>query len=81
MDGNTLIWKNCNIDYKCSVHNICFSNGAIYIPVDGAIRGMNIKTMNYKDFSCSVVDFDSVLRKRNGQFIIINDDNIYRFYK
>lgn len=81
MDGNTLIWKNCNIDYKCSVHNICFSNGAIYIPVDGAIRGMNIKTMNYKDFSCSVVDSDSVLRKRNGQFIIINDDNIYRFYK
>lgn len=81
LDKNTLKWSSDKINYKCSVYNICFDNGAIYIPIDDAIRGLNIKTLQYKDFTCNAVDSDSILIKNGGQFIIVNDDNIYRFYK
>lgn len=81
LDKNKQIWQSSKVDYKCPVYNICFDSGAIYIPIDDAIRGMNIKTLQYKDFTCSVVNSDSVLIKNGGQFIIVNDDNIYRFYK
>lgn len=81
LDKNTLVWQSSKVDYKCPVYNICFDSGAIYIPIDDAIRGMNIKTLQYKDFTCSVVDSNSVLIKNGGQFIIVNDDNVYRFYK
>lgn len=81
LDKNTLKWSSDKINYKCSVYNVCFDNGAIYIPIDDAIRGLNIKTLQYKDFTCNAVDSDSILIKNGGQFIIVNDDNIYRFYK
>ena len=74
-------WSNDKIVYKCPVYNVCFDNGALYIPIDDAIRGLNTKTLQYKDFTCSAVSSDSLLIKNGGQFIIVNDDNIYRFYK
>ena len=80
-EKNKQIWQSSKVNYKCPVYNICFDSGAIYIPIDDAIRGMNVKTLQYKDFTCSVVNSDSVLIKNGGQFIIVNDDNIYRFYK
>ena len=81
IEKNNLIWKNSKVTYKCPVYNVCFDNGIIYIPIDDAIRGMNVKTLQYKDFKCSVVTSDSKLVKRNNQFIIVNDENIYKFYK
>lgn len=80
-DKNILKWSSDKVNYGCSVYNICFDNGAIYIPIDDAIRGLNIKTLQYKDFTCSAVNSDSILIKDGGHFIIVNDDNIYRFYK
>lgn len=81
LDKNILKWSSDKINYKCPVYNVCFDNGAIYIPLDDAIRGLNVKTLQYKDFVCDAVSSDSILIKNSGQFIIINDDNIYRFYK
>lgn len=81
LDKNILKWSSDKINYKCPVYNVCFDNGAIYIPLDDAIRGLNVKTLQYKDFTCDAVSSDSMLIKNGGQFIIINDDNIYRFYK
>lgn len=81
LEKNTLKWSNDKIVYKCPVYNVCFDNGALYIPIDDAIRGLNTKTLQYKDFTCSAVSSDSLLIKNGGQFIIVNDDNIYRFYK
>ena len=81
IDKNTVVWRSNKINYKCQVYNVCFDRGVIYIPVDDAIRGMSVKTLQYKDFKCSVVNSDSKLIKKNNQFIIINDENIYRFYK
>lgn len=80
-EKNTLLWQNSKITYKCPVYNVAFDYGTIYIPVDEAIRGLNVKTLNYKDFQCDVVSPDSMLIKNNSQFVIVNDDNIYRFYK
>lgn len=80
-ENNNQLWENNNISYKCSVYNICFDHGAIYIPKDGAIRGMNYQSLNYKDFTCNIVDASSNLIKKSNQFIIVNDENIYRFYK
>lgn len=80
-DKNVLKWNSDKITYKCSIYNICIDNGVLYIPIDDAIRGLNVKTLQYKDFKCSIVDSDSVLIKNGNQFIIVNDDNIYRFYK
>jgi hypothetical protein len=81
LDKNVLKWSSDKINYKCPVYNVCYDNGAIYIPIDDAIRGLNVKNLQYKDFTCSAVSSDSVLIKNGGQFIIVNDDNIYRFYK
>ena len=81
IDKNTVVWRSNKINYKCQAYNVCFDRGVIYIPVDDAIRGMSVKTLQYKDFKCSVVNSDSKLIKKNNQFIIINDENIYRFYK
>lgn len=81
VEKNIIIWQNDKLNYKCSPQNVCFDNGAIYIPIDDAIRGFNYKTMNYKDFKCSVVSSDSQLVKSGNQFLIVNDDNIYRFYR
>ena len=80
-EKNTLLWQNSKITYKCPVYNVAFDYGTIYIPVDEAIRGLNVKPLNYKDFKCDVVSPDSILIKNDSQFIIVNDDNIYRFYK
>jgi len=81
IDKNEIKWSSNKVTYKCEVTNVDFDRGVIYIPVAGAIRGFNYKTLNYKDFSCSVVDSSSKLIKKNNQFVIVNDDNIYRFYK
>lgn len=81
IDKNSLIWKGDKISYKCPVYNVCFDNGIIYIPIDDVIRGTNVSTLKYKDFMCSAVNSDSKLIKKNNQFIIVNDENIYRFYK
>ena len=81
VDKNEIKWSSNKVTYKCEVTNVDFDRGVIYIPVAGAIRGFNYKTFNYKDFSCSVVDSSSKLIKKNNQFVIVNDDNIYRFYK
>ena len=80
-EKNVLLWKNSKITYKCQVYNVAFEHGIIFIPIDNAIRGLNIKTLNYKDFQCDVVSSDSMLIKNGNQFVIVNDDNIYRFYK
>lgn len=80
-DKNNLIWQNDKVNYKCPVYNVAFDGGVIYIPVDDAIRGLNIKSLQYKDFQCDIVNSDSILIKNGNQFIIVNDDNVYRFYK
>lgn len=81
LDHNNVVWKSDKINYKCQVYNVDIDKGVIYIPIDNAIRGLNISTLAYKDFSCSIVDSGSILIKNGSQFIIVNDDNIYRFYK
>lgn len=80
-ENNVLKWQSDRITYNCPVYNVAFDSGVIYIPIDDAIRGLNIKTLQYKDFQCSAVNSDSTLIKKGNQFVIINDDNIYMFYK
>lgn len=80
-DKNAVVWQSNKMLYGCPVYNVAFDCGAIYFPIDNAIRGLSIKTMQYRDFRCDVVNTDSVLIKNGSQFIIVNDDNIYRFYK
>lgn len=81
LEKNTLIWNSDKVSYKCPVYNLCIYGSVIYFPIDNAIRGLNTKSLQYKDFKCSVVNSDSILIKKGNQFIIVNDDNIYRFYK
>lgn len=81
LNNNVLKWSSNQIRYQGDIYNICFSNGIIYMPIDDAIRGMNYRTMRYKDFTCNIVNGDSRLIKQGKQFIIVNTDSIYRFYK
>ena len=81
LSKNNLVFRNDNISYNCPTYNICFKHEIIYIPIDGAIRGLNIKTLKYKDFICGVVSPDSKLIFNSNSFIIVNDDNIYKFAK
>lgn len=78
---NKLIWKNDNITYGCSAYNIDFKHEIIYIPIDGSIRGLNINSLKYKDFVCDVITPDSKLILKKNTFIIVNSENIYKFYK
>lgn len=81
LQKNSLVYSADNINYKCYIYNIAFNHGIIFMPVDGAIRAFNPNTIVYKDFLCDVVSAESKLIKNGNTFIIVNDDNVYRFYK
>lgn len=69
------------IKYEGSLGNLYISNNTIYIPIDEKIRGYNYTKQIFKDFECDVVNPDSKLIKDGSNFIIINDDNIYKLGK
>lgn len=69
------------IKYDGSLGNLYISNNTIYIPIDEKIRGYNYIKQVFKDFECDVVNQDSKLIKKDSNFIIINDDNIYKLGK
>lgn len=81
---NTFIIKNGELDYKtdqirynCQLSSPCISNGTVFIPVDGKIRGFAYQKSAFKDFECGVINDDSRLIKKNSKFMIVNDENIY----
>lgn len=71
-------YDNDSIKYQCNLGNLCFSNGTIFIPIDGKIRGYAYSKDKFKDFECTVVDNDSKLIRKGNKFIIVNDDNLYQ---
>lgn len=80
----TLVFKDSEIQYECdkikydcSLGNVCMSNSTIFFPIDGKIRGFAYVKDMFKDFQCSIVDYDSKLIKNGKKFIIVNDENIY----
>lgn len=78
-DGNNLKYKTDEINYQCSLNNICFYGGTIFIPIDGKIRGFSYSKNVFKDFECAVVSENSKLIKNSSKFVIVNDENIYKF--
>lgn len=76
--GEGIEFRNDQIQYIGSLANICISNNTIYIPLDGKIRGYSPAKQLFKDFECGVVTPDSKLIKAGKQFMIVNDENIYK---
>lgn len=83
---NTYIIKNGTVDYQtdqikysCQLGALCISNGTMFIPVDGKIRGYSYQKSAFKDFECAVVNDNSILKKKKNKFIVINDENIYNY--
>jgi len=74
-----LVYSNNELSYSSDLGNICISNGVIFSPKDGAIRGFAFSKNLYRDFSCSAVDEDSQLIKRGKRFTIINEKEVYTF--
>jgi len=77
----SLEYQNDKLKYQGSLANICFSNGTIYIPLDGKFRGYNPFKQAFKDFDCGVISPDSRLIKQKNSFLIVNDENIYKLGK
>ena len=77
----SLEYQNDKLKYQGSLANICFSNGTIYIPLDGKFRGYNPSKQAFKDFDCGVISPDSRLIKQKNSFLIVNDENIYKLGK
>lgn len=76
--GEGIEFRNDQIQYVGSLANICISNNTIYMPLDGKIRGYSPAKQLFKDFECGVVTPDSKLIKAGRQFMIVNDENIYK---
>lgn len=76
-DKNTIKYEDDRIKYQCGLGNICFSNSTIFIPIDGKIRGYSYVKNLFKDFECSVCDYDSKLIRNGSGFTIVNIDNIW----
>lgn len=70
-------YETDQIRYHCQLNAPCMNNNAIYIPMDGKIRGFSYTKSVYKDFACDIVNDNSVLIKRKNQFVIVNDENVY----
>lgn len=66
------------LSYQCPLSAPCISNSVIYIPADGKIRGFSYIKSVYKDFACDVVNHESMLVKKRNQFVIVNNENIYK---
>ena len=77
IDKSGILFDTDKIKYQCQLNHLCLSNHIIFIPIDGKIRGYAYKKDIFKDFVCDIVDSDSRLIKKGGQFVIINNENIY----
>lgn len=80
VDKSGILFDTDKIKYQCPLNHLCISNHIIFIPVDGKIRGYAYKKDAFKDFVCDIVDSDSRLIKKGRQFVIINNENVYRLY-
>ena len=78
VSGRGIEYETDQISYQCPLSAPCISNSTLYIPIDGKIRGFSYIKSVYKDFACDVVNSDSTLLKRKNQFVIVNDENVYR---
>ncbi|MDE5823610.1 MAG: hypothetical protein K2H91_02850 [Lachnospiraceae bacterium] len=78
VSGRRIEYETDQISYQCPLSAPCISNSTLYIPIDGKIRGFSYIKSVYKDFACDVVNSDSTLLKRKNQFVIVNDENVYR---
>lgn len=76
--GKKVEYETEQIRYAGGLGNLCISNNAIYIPIDGKIRGYSYQKQAFKDFECGIVTPDSRLIKNGSAFTIVNDDNVYR---
>lgn len=76
--GKGIAYETDQISYQCPLSAPCISNSILYIPIDGKIRGYSYMKSVFKDFVCDIVNSDSRLIKRKNQFVIVNDDNVYR---
>jgi hypothetical protein len=76
-DKNSVLWQNDQITYQADLGDLCFNNGIIFSPTDGAIRGFNYKTNSYKDFPCDIVDTNCQLIRRGNKFTVVAEKNIY----
>lgn len=77
LDGKSFEYYTDAIKYDCQLNCPCISNYAIFIPIDGKIRGFNYKKSAFKDFECSVVSDESNLIKEKNKFVIVNFENVY----
>ncbi len=73
-----VLYQTDQISYQCPLGGPCIDNGTLYIPMDRKIRGFSYIKSAFKDFVCDVVNHDSRLVKRRNQFVIVNDENIYK---
>ena len=79
VNNEKMLYHSNKIKYQCPLNNLCIYNNIIFIPTDGSIRGFAYTKGVFKDFECGIVANDSKIIKRDKRFLIINDDNIYRF--
>ena len=77
-DKKEILYEEDSIRYNCPLNNICFFNGTIFIPIDGAIRGYNYKRNAYKDFNCSIVSEESNIKREDKKFIVVNEKEVYQ---
>lgn len=75
---NEIKYETDKIKYSTELNNMCFNNGTIFIPIDGAIRGYSYSKNKYKDFICDIVTEDSKLIKESKKFTVINEKEIYK---
>lgn len=74
---NGLLFDTDKLRYEGDPANPCLWAYTLYIPMDGYIRGFSFEKQAYRDFACDVVTPDSRLIRRNNEFMIVNDENIY----
>lgn len=78
-DKNTLVFESSTLKYHAPIQHVCFSNNTIFTPQEGFIRGLQVEKFQYKDFPCAVVNENSVLTRKEKQFVIVNEKEIYTF--
>jgi len=78
INGRDVEYETDQLSYQCPLSAPCISNSTLYFPMDGKIRGFSYQKSAFRDFACGVVNNESILIKKKNQFVIVNEENIYK---